>query len=284
LEERPQVNTVNDKEARTMGYMIAKRLRLIVVLVAMCGMVPPAWATAMETRPTSLTFAYVRTEDQPITQWLIMIYTEALNRMGIDLVFETLPAKRASWLSDIGKVDGELNRVADYNREWPDMIRVEEHNMRGTFAAFATDPGISLEGWESLGGTEYKVEYRRGIKECEIYLPRVVPAERLSQISTIELGVKKLLAGRTDIFVTLEGPMMSFLASQAFQDIRQEIGQGKMIHKVGTMETVLMYAWLNKAHSALAPQLAEILGEMKAEGLFERYRDQVGILPAELTW
>ena len=77
---------------------------------------------------------------------------------------------------------------------------------------------------------------------------------------------------------------MGYLASQAFQYLQQGTVPGKTVHKVGTMEEVLTYAWLYKAHAVLAPQLSDILREMKAEGLFEEYRDRVGMLPAELVW
>ena len=81
-----------------------------------------------------------------------------------------------------------------------------------------------------------------------------------------------------------EDLVMEYLGSHAFQEVRQKMGQGQEIHHVGLMEETTGHAWLYKGHHELAPQLANVLREMKAEGLFEVYRDQVGLLSVQLTW
>jgi hypothetical protein len=62
-------------------------------------------------------------------------------------------------------VDGELSRVHDYNTNYPNLIRVEEHDYFVRFSAFATDPTLRLDGWGSLKHTDYAVEYRLGGKK-----------------------------------------------------------------------------------------------------------------------
>ena len=93
-----------------------------------------------------------------------------------------------------------------------------------------------------------------------------------------------LFLGRVDIFVTFELPMMAYLNSQALPDKSQKVGQGQEIYRVGLLESITSHAWLSQAHRELAPQLATVLREMEAEGLFQVYCDQVGLGSGELSW
>ncbi len=255
-----------------------------VILVCLLGI---AVATSADTNaPSQLTFVYTRPKDHPVTQWLILIYTEALKRMNIEFVFIEVPPRRASAYSNAGRVDGELGRVYNYNTRFPNLIRVEEHNHFVTFLAFATDPAIALDRWESLKDTNYRVEYRRGLKKAAEQLPLVVPSNRLSSVDTLEQAIRKLLSGRTDVFIDVGDMVLNYLSSQAFQDVCQEMGQekGKRIHPVGLMEQTTGHAWLHERHRELAPRLAAVLREMKAEGLFAVYRDQVGLSFDDVKW
>jgi hypothetical protein len=39
-------------------------------------------------------------------------------------------------------------------------------------------------------------------------------------------------------------------------------------------EQIMLYPYLHKKHVALAPSLAAVLKQMKADGSFERYREE----------
>lgn len=227
-----------------------------------------------------LTFVSVRPRSDPITQWLILIYTEALKRMDIEFAFKDVPPKRASVYSDAGVVDGELGRANTYNETHPNVIRVEEHNSLVNFSAFASNPMINLRGWESFQVTTYLVEYRLGIAVCEAQLPRVVPTNRLSTITTVHQGIQKLLNGRTEVYVDVEAFVMEYLKSEKFQ----KISMGRKIYKAGVMQQTTGHAFLHKKHRALVPKLSAILHQMKNEGLFEAYRNQVGLTADDVTW
>ena len=46
------------------------------------------------------------------------------------------------------------------------------------------------------------------------------------------------------------------------------------VRAAGIMEEVFNYPYVHKQHADLAPKLAEVLRQMKAEGLFEQYMQQ----------
>jgi len=196
-------------------------------------------------------------------RFLEMVYTEAFKRLGIKLEYTAFPAKRSSAMSDNGYTDGEITRVYDYANTHPNMVRVEEHVLTYTFNAYATKPGIKLHGWDSLKGTNYKVEYKQGVQNSKDHLTDVVDKEMLSSVIRLEHGFKKLMYGRTDILVAVHYELREQLRSDEFKD--------SGIYVAGIMGSTTSHAFLHKKHKSLAPKISNILAQMKSEGLIKKY-------------
>lgn len=212
-----------------------------------------------------IVLATQKPQDSTAGNFLDLIYAEAFERLAMTFVYKNYPAKRCSILSDLGKVDGELSRIHSYNNVHPNLIRVEEPHWTSGFIAVATDPSIHLDGWESLEGTDYMVNFRRGIKGCEVNLPKVVRPDKLEIVNEPSLGLKKLLAGRADLYIGAEHDISRVLESDKFKN--------SGLYIVGVMETFTAHAFLHKKHKELVPKLSNVLKEMKQEGLFEKYRN-----------
>jgi hypothetical protein len=255
-------------------------MMVTMILVYLLGITLSTGAETDVSLPARLTFVFTRPKDNPMTQWLILIYTEALRRVNIGFEFKDVPPKRASYYSDNADVDGELGRIYDYSDTHPNMIRVEEHTQVVFFSAFAAVPDLTLKGWESLQGTNYKVEYRRGIQKSKVRLSPVVPPDHLSDITTVHQGIQKLLAGRTDVYVDVDNVVVQYMKSGKFK----EISKGRTVYKAGVMERITAHAFLHKKHQAIVPKLADVLRKMKEEGLFKTYRDQVGLTSDDAEW
>jgi len=198
--------------------------------------------------------------------WGELIYTEAFRRLGLKFQYKVYPPARSSLMADSGQIDGEPSRIMAYQEAHPNLVRVDEWVVTTKASAYAMDPNITLDGWESLRGTDYRVEYYRGVAIAERHLPEVVKAENLSTISSPEQALNKLIAGRIDVYIDTEDRVALLLKSPAFKD--------SGIRRAGVMEEILSYPYLHKRHAALAPKLAEALKQMKAEGLFEQYMQQ----------
>lgn len=270
-----------------MRTKIKTSIIIAVLLMSILKTVLPIQAENEISKPEYLTIALLQSASdpqyvKPIQQWFIKLYTEALSRMNITLLYRVLPPKRASSYSDRGILDGELSRVFDYNTEHPNLIRVEEHHLLSVFSAFATDPTITLSGWQSLKNTNYNVDYRLGIKKISENLTTIILSERLSETHSIQSGVLKLLAERTDVFIDSEDGVFDYLKTEEFQRMSQE--SGVAIHKVGIMQSVTSHFWLHKKHRDLTPRLSVILRDMKRDGLFDLYLEQVGLSPLEMKW
>ncbi len=82
--------------------------------------------------------------------------------------------------------------------------------------------------------------------------------------------MKQLVAGRFDVYV--------YVASdQAKQDLASDDLKDSKIVMAGHLDSIKVYAWLQKKHEALADNLAEKIREIKAEGLFDEYQKQLGV-------
>ena len=195
---------------------------------------------------------------------LSLIYTEAFRRLGYTLVYRSYPAKRSSAMSDAGAVDGEIHRYAGYGESHPNMVRVETPHFSSTFSAYSNRPLVLGDGWTSLAPTHYRVEYRAGAAFSATMLPAVVDQSRLTAAYSAPLGLRKLLYGRSDVYVDAE--------SVVEQQLRQPEFAHAGIRRIAVMESVGMHVFLYKTHRALAVRLAATLADMKREGLLETYR------------
>lgn len=209
--------------------------------------------------------AFTRPETTHSGRWQRLIYTEIFRRLGIKAEFRDYPSKRATIESDAGNIDGDTVRPYQYAAEHPNLIRVEESLFSINHCAFTVNDSIpQLKGWDSLKGTDYKVEYRRGVRVCEINLSKFVKAENLSDVTEAEQGLKKLISGRTDLFIYDEEWMLTALQTPEFK--------GSKVRSAGFMQSVDIHGYLHKKHSDLALKMAEVIKAMKAEGLIEQYR------------
>lgn len=121
---------------------------------------------------------------EPLYKFFELLYTEAFHRLGFKFAYTIFPLKRCSVTANDGKVDGEPQRVYNYGKDYPNLIRVDEVIFINRSMAFATNPAIRLDGWDSLKDTTYRVEYLRGALRPEQELPQRVKPELLSSITT----------------------------------------------------------------------------------------------------
>ena len=237
-----------------------------ILLVLLSGLSYADSSGTESSTPTGvkITLVLPRKPDNFLAKWLNMIYSEAFRRLDMEFVYKYTSPKRCTRLSDSGKVDGELWRVYDYNSMHPNLVRVEESPFSNRFCAYATASDIELDGWESLRNTDYKIDYRRGQKKTHEKLPSIVRKKNLEMINHWNHGLKRLILGRSDIYVDIEWTINDALKSDEFRH--------SDIHVVGVMETVSSHAFLHKKHKDLVPKLSAVLKEMKNEGLIEKYR------------
>jgi ABC-type amino acid transport substrate-binding protein len=200
-------------------------------------------------------------------RWLALIYTDAFQQLGVELDIRNFPAARAAAEAAAGNVDGELARSYEYEATQTALVRVPEPTFFARTIAFARRPDIQLApGWESLRGTPYHVEYRLGYPVIAQKLADVLPASQLSEVRNAETGLRKLVLGRSDLYVDFADIVEAMLERTEFR--------AAGIRAVAILERGPVHAYLNRKHADLVPRLAAVLKKMRDSGQVERYRQQ----------
>jgi len=242
--------------------------RVVGRLMLAAGLLLPLGGVVLAASPAPLVVGFDVDPNSFTNRWSILYFQEAFRRLGIALQFPPYPLARRTALVDSGEIDVDSGRVRAYGDAHPKLVRVEEPFMEFNFALFTANAALQLRSVESLRSADWLVEYRRGILFCEKTLKAVVPAERLSDISSEEQGVNKLLAGRTDLYCDLEYVVSEVLRSP-------DIKGAARVRKALGLGSVPIYTYLQPRHAELAPRLAAAFKKMKAEGLLEAYQAQV---------
>lgn len=197
-------------------------------------------------------------------RYSVRVFTEAFRRLGIPVAIEIYPLARRAALVAEGYIDGEASRVYAYADSHPELVRVDESIIDFSFSVFTANPTLRAKRVEDLPAAAM-IEYRRGIMMCESAFKDIAPRERLSTVVTIDQGIRKLLAGRTDAYCDIDTFFNEALRSSEIQDASK-------VRKLFQIASLPTYPYLYKKHSDLAPRLAATMKKMKEEGLFDRYR------------
>jgi hypothetical protein len=197
--------------------------------------------------------------------WMRRIYAEALRRLDRRLAVAVYPTKRLAQMAVEGSIDGEMVRGPAYGAEHPEMIRVDEPIFDVVFGVYALKPAAGMKRVEDLLAAGVSVLYRRGVVACEAALKPLLPADRLNEVTTTAQGLRMLASGRADYFCEIDSSIQNERRSAP----RAEGTGVQKLFDVGV--PVPLCPYLHRRHAALVPQLAAVLGLMKAEGLLAQY-------------
>ena len=193
--------------------------------------------------------------------FLDAIAGEAFRRAGVKLRLVKLPAERALINANLGIGDGDLNRIAGLETQYPNLISVPEKLMDFTFAAFSKDATLPAR-WDAIRARP--VGYIKGWKIYEQQLagaPNLIAAEDAGQMFRL------LNRDRIDVALYERWLGLALIRQQGIKDVHT------LEPPLATKEMVI---YLHTRHAALVPKLAAALRAIKAEGLYQRlYNEKV---------
>ena len=250
-----------------MGRQVNLKRRRVLAACSLLVMLPmPAWPVP----PAPFVMGIDHEETSFGGQWIRRIYVEAFRRLEIPLRFAVYPTSRLSAMVDRGDVDGEVQRAPDYAAAHPDLVRVDEPVTEGRFVLVVADPAARLDRIEDLPAGHWRGQYRRGVLVCEKALRQWQSPDRLFDVTSTEQGLTNLLEGPPRFFhCDTELALSSALYSARFKGVTA-------IRKLLVLkERVPLYPYLHRRNAGLAPRLAAVLRQIKAEGLVTRLRRDV---------
>lgn len=191
------------------------------------------------------------------TGFLDQLLQEAARRVGVRVHLISPPAERGLVNANAGIEDGDSNRIAGLERDYPNLIRVPEKNMDMHFVAFTRQTGLSLDrGWRSLSGRSVGI-----IKGWKI-LERNLPADaQVTIVKDAEQLFRLLAHRRVDVVL---------YAQHLGQAQARQLGLTDVRVAGPPLTTQGMFVYLHKKHAPLVPRLAEALRQIKADGTYAR--------------
>ena len=239
-------------------------------LIAVVLLLPSQWALSAPLAVTTTPFLMgTDTEETTLVgKWYRRIYNEAFRRMGVPLAVVVLPTARLTTMADEGEVHGQASRLASYAEAHPEQLRVDEVVHEARLALYGFDPTGNASypaKLADLNKGKWLVEYRRGIVACDKTLRPIVPADKLADATNEEQGLKKLKAGRIDLYCDFDLVVQGEMLTPAFKGVA---GFNRVID-LGVK--LPLYPYVHKSRADLVPKLAAAISKMKTEGLIDRY-------------
>ncbi|WP_431685573.1 hypothetical protein [Hahella sp. NBU794] len=202
-----------------------------------------------------------------------LFYTEVFRRLNLEFEMKTFPSKRCGALANSGLVDGLPSRVAGYEAAHPNLIRINAPLWEVSFTAYALSPGLRVNGWRSLAGQGLRVDCRLGVRNCEEELPKIKQLGPVEFVANANLGLRRLQARRTDLYIDLDFVVDPLLHAEEFSHAS--------IHKAGVLESVPTYLYVHKRNQDLTPALEATLTAMREEGLTAQFNPMATSQPPE---
>lgn len=180
---------------------------------------------------------------------------EAMKRIGFRLDITRLPAERALRHANEGLIDGEMSRIKGIDKTYPNLVRVSEKIMVWEFCVFSGKPINLQKGWDSL--TNKNVAFITGWKILENSVPTSSTTTKTRDSQQLFTLLKN---NRTD-YIIYERWGGNYILNK-FQLANVKLRNPPLASRE-------MFIYLHKKHSALAPQLAQALAEMKRDGVYD---------------
>jgi polar amino acid transport system substrate-binding protein len=189
-----------------------------------------------------------------------VIVREAYRRLGIDVVIEKYPGERALKMANGGQVAGDVQRIDNLTKAYPNLIQIRPAINFIEAAVFATNTYFSIKTWEEL--RPHKTGIIRGIKFAEggtKGMQRYLASDyaglfKMLNKKRVDVAVSPSLNGRFQ---------MVNLGIKGIVELKPAIDRFELFH------------YVHSKHAALAPKLAAIFRAMKTAGQLTAVRSHV---------
>jgi len=200
-----------------------------------------------------LTIAVVENAAIPKTGTIIV--EEAYRRLGIEIDFDYLPAKRASLESNKGTVDGDAVRHPMVARTNKNLVGVNVPIVRDELIAYSTGQSGSIGKLSDL------LTFEVGVSLGDHSIRRLAKHPRLVTYRTPEQGIQMLLKRRLDYVLNWQ---------RNFEKLKKNMKSANQVYPASkSLHTAQGFHFLHKRNKHLIGKLEKILQEMWDEGFVD---------------
>ena len=183
------------------------------------------------------------------------------SRLNIPIELVDLPAQRALVESSEGRLDGEVQRNINVQKQYPTLLMVQPEINYIEPSVFSKKYQFEVAGWASI--KDYSIGIVRGVGTSE-------DGTR---------GMARVLAVTTQdqLMLALAGDRFDVAVSDSFSGLVavKKLGLADQIKVLAPpLQKSTMYHFLNEKHRDIVPKVEKILMEMETSGELELLRQQ----------
>lgn len=203
----------------------------------------------LDMRPSVTISGIVHTVTHKMVQEVLK---EAYKRIGYDVQFTMLPAKRSLHSANRGNTDGDIARIEGTEKIFPNLIPIRTPVVDFQGFAFTVSVSREIREWSDLKGL--RVGVVRGIRYSTIGTEGLNPFFAEDYINLFRL----LVDGRIDVAIAGR--------NQGQIEIQKNFRKSG-IHKIGQpLYSKPLYHFVHKKNKKLAARLNDALADMAAQG------------------
>lgn len=232
------------------------KVKVVILMVGMVLIVLPLKAQ------DKLVFSSFEHPDEPV----ITSLTEAYRRIGIQFDIRRVPSARALQLSNSGEVDGEVQRIANMQKRFPNLIMIPVPLFFIEVTVFAKEITFKVDGWNSL--KPYKIGRRIGFKLVE----NNTQGMNTVSVETPDQLFEMLHAGRIDIVITT--PVVWARTSKRLKQQLSNFNPQTIKILRPALQITNLYHYLHKKNKSLVSKITTSLQQMEKEGLIKKIADE----------
>jgi len=188
------------------------------------------------------------------------VVAEAFRRLKVPYIRADLPERRAILRVDRGEDDGIGPRNKAVERKFKNIVRVPETINTHTYVAFGKDPTVSTPNWDNFSSLH--IAY---VASWKIFDNNVEKPGSVMKVQTPDQLFDVLEHDRVDLVLYSRLSGLSVIKKKKLKGIH--ILDPPLAHRE-------VYLYLHKHHADLVEPIAEKVREMKADGSYQRIKDQ----------
>lgn len=192
----------------------------------------------------------------------LKVLEEAYESCGIKISRKDYPILRAVRSADMGIVDGEIFKVKNLEKQYPDLVMVPVPVNYIELMVMMKKTSPPLQSWEKL--KEQKIGIYRGV----IFTRKMTAksgCKKVYEFETHEQIVKMIQLNRIDV---------GLFAKIAGKKIIKQLGATELTLTEPPLVQFPVYHYLNKKHAHLVPQIAKALKQMQVKGRIQQIRNE----------
>lgn len=210
---------------------------------------------------SEITMVMPRSHDSYYGMLFNAIYKEAFDRLDVSLTTLSCTPVKCSYHMKQGTADGELGRPKEYQKYFPNLIRIASAPLAINLSAFSTRKNLQIKQFSDFRNSGLIVAFNPGYLFLKQQFDLMKEEVSIVGVKTWQAGLAKLAAQEVDIYIAIEQTIMDEIKAKNYTEIRN----------VGVIQKIPLHAYLSDNFVELVPKLSKTIDDMKMDGTINKF-------------